>query len=249
MIETSYFDHIVLFVKDQEYSKQWYRDVLDMELARDQGLLLFLACGQLQELGITEGTGNKPHQLDPDTELNLLRFTTEKSRESVLANMKGHGVKVHSRPDDPEGIYFQDPSGHWLQLVPSSEQTCFDKVILYVTDTARAKQFYMENFGFKVERENKGQVTLKSGEGHQLGLLLRPEGVTSYNGLHHLGFVTYLGSDGKEGDYSVIRKELDQMGLKSLARRHTTDSLYVDDPDGHQLQFHVAPPEARARHH
>ena len=69
-----------------------------------------------------------------------------------------------------------------------------------MTDTARAKQFYKENFGFKVEWENKSQVTMKSGRGHELGLLLKPEGVTSYNGMHHLGFVTYLGSSGKEGD-------------------------------------------------
>ena len=109
LIETSYFDHIVLFVKDQEYSRQWYRDVLDMELARDQGLLLFLACGQLQELGITEGTGNRPHQLDPDTELNLLRFTTEKSRESVLANMGEHGVKVINE----DGLAVDVADGGW----------------------------------------------------------------------------------------------------------------------------------------
>lgn len=249
MIQTSYFDHIVLFVNDQDYSRQWYRDVLGMELARDEKLLLFLECGQLQELGITEGTSNEPHHLDPDTEVSLLRFTTQKSRESVLANMGKHGVKAQGRSDDPEGIYFQDPNGHWLQMVPSSAQTCFNKVVLYVTDIRRAKQFYMENFGFQVDQENMTQVTLKSEEGHQLGLLLRPTGVTSYNGLHHLGFVTHLGFDGKEGDYSVIRKELDQMGIKSLAQRHTTDSLHVDDRRGHQFQFYVAPPETKARHH
>ena len=229
MIETSYFDHIVLYVKDLERTRRFYLDVLGMDIAYDEEHFVFLTCGQLQELGITEGTRHGPHQLDPDTELHLLRFTTEASRDVVLAQLKKNDVIVHNRPEDPQGIYFQDPSSHRLQMLPSTpghatkiKASSFDRVVLYVEDPDDAKRFSIGNFGFKLDQEdeNLASVTLRTDKGHRMGLLLRADGehVSSHNELHHLGFVTNLGFDGKDGDYGILKRALDELGINHTAR-------------------------------
>ena len=176
-----------------------------------------------------------------------------------MAQLKKNEVIVHNRPEDPQGIYFQDPSGHRLQMLPSTQghgtkikASSFDRVVLYVEDLADAKRFYIGNFGLKLdpEDENQASVTLRTDKGHRLGLLLRYGGeqVSSHNELHHLGLVTDLGFDGKDGDYGVLKRALDELGINHTAREDDPESVYFDDPSNHPLQLHVAPANPGARH-
>ena len=47
-------------------------------------------------------------------------YAEYEARTNLLAHLlRAHGVEVSGRSDDEECVYFEDPDGHQLQVVPA----------------------------------------------------------------------------------------------------------------------------------
>ena len=128
MIKTDGIDHVVLFVKDYERAKKFYSDVLGMTVHHEQAIGGFLNAGPghllalFQKERMHSWDEGRPRYHDArdvigGSEFNRVSLTTDSgTRESVKAEIESKGVKVHSRSDDPEGLYFEDLDGHPIRL-------------------------------------------------------------------------------------------------------------------------------------
>ena len=128
MIKTDGIDHVVLFVKDYARAKKFYSDVLGMTVHHEQAIGGFLNAGPghllalFQKERMHSWDEGRPRYHDArdvigGSEFNRVSLTTDTgTRESVKAEIESKGVKVHSRSDDPEGIYFEDLDGHPIRL-------------------------------------------------------------------------------------------------------------------------------------
>ena len=128
MIKTDGIDHVVFFVKDYKKSRKFYEDVLGMTLAFEQPVGVFMNAGPghllalFQKDLIHSWDEGRPRFHDArdvigGSEFNRVSLTTNSgTRASVKAELEGKGVKVHSRPDDPEGLYFEDLDGHPIRI-------------------------------------------------------------------------------------------------------------------------------------
>ena len=126
MIETNGMDHVVLFVKDLDRALQFYGDILGMPVDPSHyGAFVKVGLGQRIGLFVKDRMEGWPEHPNPHdgkeivggSEINHLSLTTEKGTyESVKTELETNGVKVSSRPNDPEGLYFEDPEGHKLRL-------------------------------------------------------------------------------------------------------------------------------------
>ena len=131
MIKTDSLDHVVFSVQDYERSKKFYEDALGMTVHHEEGqdpIRGFLNAGPGHLLAIFQKDGHptwregRPRLTDGKeviggSEFNRVSFTTNSgTRESVNAELENKGIKVHSRVDDPEGLYFEDLDGHPIRL-------------------------------------------------------------------------------------------------------------------------------------
>lgn len=113
-VTVSGLDHVVLYVKDPAASRRFYVDVLGLTVAHESGTHIFLHCGG-QLLGLFAGGDGRTGR-----ELNHLAFSVAAgSRDEIVAALKGAGIAVEGRRGDPDCIYFEDPDGHQLQVVPA----------------------------------------------------------------------------------------------------------------------------------
>lgn len=112
-------DHVVVYVRDVARSVAFYAGVLGMEVKSQGTDYAFLRCGG-QLLGLFAADGNE--DVGKGEELSHLAFTvatgTVSEIKSVLA---ARGVSSGGRRGDPDCIYFDDPDGHHLQIVPLGE--------------------------------------------------------------------------------------------------------------------------------
>ena len=112
-------DHVVLHVNDLQRSKRFYVDVLGFELAHEGGSNSFLRCGT-QQVALFERKGTDIHAGE---EMNHMALRlAEGDYDSVKAILEAEGITVSGRPGDDRCIYFNDPDGHRLQLLPVREQ-------------------------------------------------------------------------------------------------------------------------------
>jgi catechol 2,3-dioxygenase-like lactoylglutathione lyase family enzyme len=107
-------DHVVFHVKDVARARKFYVDFLGMEVDHERSLQCFLKCGQ-QGLALFEVSDD----VRGGTEVNhlALRLATgdlDRTRKTLV----DAGIEVHGRRGDPDCIYFHDPDGHQLQLLP-----------------------------------------------------------------------------------------------------------------------------------
>lgn len=115
-LKTTGIDHTVLHITDLERSKRFYIDLLGMKVNHEDSWNAFLWCGdqQVALFEVPAGTSVKT-----GVELNHMALRLESgSYEEVKAHLERHGVQVTGRPGDDRCIYFDDPDGHRLQLLP-----------------------------------------------------------------------------------------------------------------------------------
>ncbi len=112
-------DHVVLYVRDVARSVDFYSGVLGMEVKSKGAGYAFLHCGgQLFGLFAADGEAD----MGRGEELSHLAFTvTRGTVDEVKAALAAHGVDARGRRGDPDCIYFSDPDGHRLQIVPLGE--------------------------------------------------------------------------------------------------------------------------------
>ena len=114
-IKATGIDHMVVHVKDVSRSRQFYVDLLGMEVAHEHPGRVFLRCGQ-QQLGLFEG--RQPPEATAGRDLNHIALQVESgSYEEVKSSLEASGITVTGRRGDPRCIYFQDPDGHQLQIL------------------------------------------------------------------------------------------------------------------------------------
>ena len=115
-IKATGIDHVVVHVKDVSRARQFYVGLLGMEVAHENAGRVFLRCGQ-QQLALFEG--RQPAETAAGRDLNHIALQVESgSYEEVKSSLEASGIAVTGRRGDPHCIYFQDPDGHQLQILP-----------------------------------------------------------------------------------------------------------------------------------
>jgi catechol 2,3-dioxygenase-like lactoylglutathione lyase family enzyme len=118
-LEITGIDHVVLHVKDLARSKEFYTELLGMEVEHESSWQVFLRCGS-QGVALFEAKdGAEVHRGDEMNHMALRLKTGE--YEKVKAVLEEAGIQVSGRRDDPRCIYFSDPDGHRLQLLTPAE--------------------------------------------------------------------------------------------------------------------------------
>lgn len=116
-------------------------------------------------------------------------------------------------------------------------------VVLYVSDLTHSADFYRDTLGFNEIARDRHTALFSSGRTHHELLLIevgpgaeRPS-ANRRTGLYHIGF--------KIGDTDdELRAALDELkkaGVRIIGTAdHTiTHSLYIEDPDGNELELYV----------
>jgi metallothiol transferase len=114
-IKVTGIDHVVLHVADVERSKCFYRDVLRMTLHHDFSNAVFLNCGKQR---IALFAADDPAALEAGVDMNHLAFAINAGYDAVKAALEAQGIAVRGRQGDPHCLYFEDPDGHQLQIMP-----------------------------------------------------------------------------------------------------------------------------------
>ena len=118
--EVTGIDHVVLHVKDLERAKRFYMDLLGFTVAHESSWQSFLSCGSQQVALFQLREGGDIHA---GSEMNHMALRLASGEyEEVKATLGAAGVHVHGRPGDDSCIYFDDPDGHHLQVLTTSEQ-------------------------------------------------------------------------------------------------------------------------------
>lgn len=117
------FNHIAFYVEDLEKSGEFYSEVLGLEEVEEpfkDGLHLWYKLGE-GTLHLIEGPWEelvfkKSNHLclsvaDLDAFIENLA-----EREITYENVAGDKNTINVRPDGIRQIYFQDPSGYWIEI-------------------------------------------------------------------------------------------------------------------------------------
>ena len=114
-IKATGIDHVVVHVEDVTRARQFYVDLLGMEVAHENPGRVFLRCGQ-QQLALFEG--RRQPETSAGRDLNHIALQVESgSYEEVKSSLEAAGIAVTGRKGDPRCIYFRDPDGHQLQIL------------------------------------------------------------------------------------------------------------------------------------
>lgn len=115
-------------------------------------------------------------------------------------------------------------------------------VVLYVSNLERSANFYRDTLGFHEIARQRGMALFSSGRTHHELLLLEVGGYpkekrTPEPGLYHIGFKI---GDTPE-DVRAAYRELSAKGVNIIGSAdHTvTQSLYILDPDGNELELYA----------
>lgn len=115
-LKASGIDHVVLHVRDLARSKKFYVDLLGMTVDHERPWGVFLKCGSQMVALFEVEKGERIHAGD---EMNHMALRLKAgSYEEVKRILEEAGVEVSGRRGDPRCIYFSDPDGHRLQLLP-----------------------------------------------------------------------------------------------------------------------------------
>ena len=118
MIEIKGIDHVVWWVADMARSKHFYSDILSLkiETENDAQTEVFYKLGPTHRLGLALRQDGKG--IGYENETHHLGFTSPEgeTRDEIVAKLRSNGIAVWARPGDTEGIYFNDPDGHDLQI-------------------------------------------------------------------------------------------------------------------------------------
>ncbi|HTK60094.1 MAG TPA: VOC family protein [Candidatus Baltobacteraceae bacterium] len=115
-------------------------------------------------------------------------------------------------------------------------------VVLYVTDAEKVAAFYRDTLGFREIARGPGHAAFSSGRTHHEMLLLEVGGEPLRDGrpkpgLYHIGFKI---GDGPDAIRQVYRELLEKgVPIVGTADHGVTHSVYVEDPDGNELELYA----------
>ena len=107
-----------------------------------------------------------------------------------------------------------------------------DHVVFHVKDLGRAKKFYVDFLGMKVDHEGSWQCFLKCGS---QGIALFE--VDDNEDVHAGSEVNHMALRLATGHWQQVKKTLEDAGIKVSGRKGDPHCIYFADPDGHRLQL------------
>jgi len=123
-VRTQGIDHIALHVSDLEESRRFYIELLGFTPYFEVEGHIFLRTGSCQ-VGLFEA---RDHDVHAYTEVDHLAIRSEDSEEEIKKVMTEAGIELIPRPEglgwpatQTDAIYFKDPDGHVLQLLPKGK--------------------------------------------------------------------------------------------------------------------------------
>jgi len=110
--------HIELFVADVERSRRFYVEILGFEIVADQGTFVWVRSGALEVL-------LRPILAESDGAAWVGRYDRPRGGlvlhtdplATAVARLRTLGVELGTTDQNDGCLTFQDPDGHWLQLV------------------------------------------------------------------------------------------------------------------------------------
>ena len=104
--------HIELFVRDPLISRVFYENVVGFELVAVQGSNVWLKLGASEVL---LRPGEPATKTSNYSGTGVVIYTDD--LESSAAAMRLRGLRFAGTDGSPKCLTFQDPDGHWFQLV------------------------------------------------------------------------------------------------------------------------------------
>lgn len=119
-----------------------------------------------------------------------------------------------------------------VQTQTEIKTTGIDHVVLWVSDLARSKRFYIDLLGMSVHHESDWQAFLWCGT-DQVVLFQPRDGASVKTGaeLNHLALRM------EPASYEDVKSRLQQEGIEVSGRPGDSTCVYFNDPDGHRLQL------------
>ena len=112
--------HIELFVSDALKSKQFYENVLGFEVVAVQGeQFVWVKAGEVEIL-LRQGSPPKPAASYTQAGCGIVLYAEDLPVQ--LAVYRQRGLDLQPMPGEPDCHVFQDPDGHWFQLVDPTHQ-------------------------------------------------------------------------------------------------------------------------------
>lgn len=114
-IMTIKIGHIELFVANPKRSLPFYLDGLGGTLVANQNdTFIWIRLGDVELLLRPTKTSHRANEY-AQSKAGLVLYTDDV--ETAVDHLKGYGVCLHQKEEEPECFFFQDPDGHWFQLV------------------------------------------------------------------------------------------------------------------------------------
>jgi catechol 2,3-dioxygenase-like lactoylglutathione lyase family enzyme len=107
-----------------------------------------------------------------------------------------------------------------------------DHVVFHVKDLTRAKKFYIDFLGMKIDHERSWQCFLKCGN-QGVALFEVDNGADVHGGSE----VNHMALQLASGDYERVTMVLKNAGIEFSGRSGDPSCIYLSDPDGHRLQL------------
>lgn len=108
------FGHVELFVENPEITKNFYVNILGFDLVDDNNpKTIWVKIGEI-ELLLREGRTSKS-PIYQQTNSALVLYTDELDETKLL--LQERGLDFRGIDGSDKCLTFQDPDGHWLQLV------------------------------------------------------------------------------------------------------------------------------------
>lgn len=115
-------------------------------------------------------------------------------------------------------------------------------VVLYVSNLERSANFYRDTLGFHEISRDAHTALFSSGRTHHEMLLIEIGGIPKPKnrpepGLYHIGFK--IGNTDEELRTALTELQEKNVPFIGSADHTVTHSLYIEDPDGNELELYV----------
>ena len=110
--------------------------------------------------------------------------------------------------------------------------TGIDHVVLWVSDLAKSKEFYIDLLGMTVAHETDWQTFLWCGS-DQIALFQTRGDMETKGGME----LNHMALKMEPESYEATKASLESDGVSVHGRTGDPNCIYFDDPDGHGLQL------------